>query len=141
MRLVWPECCLSTAKVIQHHRHRKLVQHGLKGCKHREVGVNLHMPTEVFDARMCPQQLAGGHGRVMNAIGFEVDADSANASVVHGLQLSIAGLVIDHRHTAAAFAQRQQGVYRATVVTAVGAGVHDDHAFDAELVVQAQHVF
>ena len=68
-------------EVVQHHRRRQLVQHGLKRRKHREVGVNLHMLAKVFDAVVRPPQRVCGQGRVVNTIGFEVDTDTAHASV------------------------------------------------------------
>ena len=60
---------------------------------------------------------------------------------MHGLQFYIGGLRVDDCHTAAAFSQRHQGVYRATVVAAVRAGMNNDHTLNAELIVQSQHIF
>ena len=73
---------------------------------------------------------------IVDAAGREIEADAAEAGLLHGVEIGLAGLVVDHGDAARGRAARLHAEQRGRIVGAIDARRHDHHALDMQRLVQ-----
>ena len=139
-RLLHAERGLRAAEMVEYHRHGRTHNQILDGRYHGQDGVKLDVPA----ARLHPL-----HGRgearaadigIVDAAGCEVEANATEAGLVHGVEVTLARLVVDHGNAPRGGAASHHAELGGGVVCAVDARGDDHHALDAQRLVQRAHL-
>jgi hypothetical protein len=78
---------------------------------------------------------------IVDAGSREIEAHALEAKRHEPIQLSVGGLIVDHRHAACVLAAHHHAIDRRGIIGAVHAWRHDHHALDLERLVQRGHFF
>src|SRR6202049_4002587 len=99
------------------------------------------MPVAGFHALDRGLKARAADRRVTDAAGREIEPDAANPRPVHGVEIAVRGLVVDHGDAARGRAAGLHAEKRGRVVAAVDAGRNDHDAVDVQRSVQGRHFF
>ena len=117
--------------MIKHERHRGCGDEILDRGDHRQIGVHLDMPVAVLDALDASLKALPSDVWIVGAAGCEIEPDAANARLVHGVQITLRRLVVDHDDAARGRAARLHAEQRRGIVGTINARCHDHDALDA----------
>ena len=76
---------------------------------------------------------------IADAAGCEIEADAAEAGLLHGIQIGLAGPVVNHGNAPSGRPPRFHAEQGGRIVGAVDARRHDHHALDMQRLVQRRH--
>jgi len=140
-RLLGAEARLGPAEMVEHHRDARRGDDVLDRRDHRQRDVHLHVPAARLHALHGIVKALARHDRVgLGGAGGEVDADAADAGALHGVEIRLGRLLVDHGDAARVAAACLHAHERGRVVRAIHARRHDHHALHAERAVQLGHL-
>ena len=125
--------------MVEHDRHRRGGDEILDRRYHRQAGVDLDMPAARPDALDAGLQARPPDIGIAGAAGGEIEPDAADAGLVHGVELAIRRLVVDHGDAARGRTPGLHAEQRGGVIGAVDARRHDHHALHPQRLVQCRH--
>ncbi|MEY9669059.1 hypothetical protein ABIE80_007767 [Bradyrhizobium diazoefficiens] len=127
--------------MIEHRGHGRGQHQVLDRRDHRQRGVELHVPAARLHALDGHSEAGPADIGIADAAGRKVDADAAEAFLLHRVELRFGRLVVDHGDPARGPATRLHAEQSGGVVGAVDARRHDHHALDMQRLVQRGHFF
>src|ERR1700682_465614 len=90
------------------------------------------MPATRLDALDRGLKARPPHSGIADAAGGQIEPDTANARLSHGIEIALRRLVVDHGDAARGRAARLHTEQRGGVIGAVDAWRDDHHALDAQ---------
>ena len=126
--------------MIEHDRHRRGGDEVLDRRDHREIGEELDMPAAPLDALDRGLKARAADIGIVDAAGGEIEPDAADARLVHGVEVALRRLVVDHGDAAGGRAAGLHPKQGRGIVGAIDAWRDDHHALDVQGLVQRRHL-
>ena len=127
--------------MIEHDGDRRCRDQIPDGGNHGEAGEHLDVPVAAPDAIDRGRNALAPDIGIADPAGRQIEADAADARFVHGVEIALQRLVVDHGDAARIRAARLDAEQRSGVVGAIDARRHDHHALDMQRPVQRRHFF